>query len=274
MERLRCQKADAVIVTLIAILAIILGPFLIYRCISSYKQSRIKKKNRHVEDGIELTSRTMDCDPSPNIERRVHFDDSNVGLAITTSEETVPIAKVQSRDITSANNLAERSSEVRPPRTRNLSPKRRGSRFNIPRNSLNRGRSRFRRESMDSVASSLSSGMIRTAVLGETFQEINLIDVPPSPGNRRRVLERAVPVEYTDITDGDYTIRHVSSEEESQERVGKNMEDGDIQKEAESRSNSSDRKSGPRGLDYQSDSAVGSPDHSVLKQSVSISKWS
>ena len=273
IERLRCQKWDAVVVTLIAIVAVIAAPFLIYKCIKCCKQRRSRRKNRHEEEAIELTSRAMNCDPDPETDREVLDGSSNIGLAISTSEETFNIAREQSQDITSGSSPAENSSEVWQPRTRNLSLRRKPARMYLPRTSLNRGRSLVRPESLESLASSLSSGMIRTAVLGETFQDPTIIDVLPSPANSRKNSERMSSSGDADVSNNDDDGRRDSPEEGGRDCVERNMESDDIT-EAKRRSKSSSRKSSSRGPEGQSDDAVGSPDRSSSRHSFKSSKSS
>lgn len=67
MDRLRCDKADAVVGLLFAIIGFFLVPFLIYRCVMRYKMS--KKKYRHEEDGLELAGGGMNCDPGERTHR-------------------------------------------------------------------------------------------------------------------------------------------------------------------------------------------------------------
>ena len=251
LARLRCQKADAVVVTLIAIIGLFLVPFLIYKFIRSCKRRRTKKKNRHVEDGMELTSRPMNCDPSPHIDRGVLDGNFNIGLAISTSEETFQnslIKEEQTQDMSSPSSPAENSCPAESssqPRTRNLSPGRKTSKPYPPRTSLNRGRPRFRARSLESVASSLSSGMIRTAMLGEALQDPTIIDVPPSFKNLQKTSECMSSSGDADISNNDDDGRRDSGEEEGgRGYVESNMENGDIQKEeAASHSGSSSRKS-------------------------------
>ena len=269
LERLRCQKADAVIVTLIAIVAIILAPFLICMCIRSCKQRMSRRKNRHEEEAIELTSRAMNCDPDPQIDSDVFEGSSNIGLAISTSEETFKIAGEQTQGGSSGSSPAENSSEAYHPRTRNLSPRRRTSRVYPPRTSRNRGRSLVRLESLESLASSLSSGMIRTAVLGETFQDPTIIDVPASRKNSERMSSSGDADVSNNSEDGGRDI----AEEGGRASIERNTENNDIQ-EAKSYSKSSSRKSSSRGTNDQSGNAVGSSDHSAAMHSVKTSNSS
>ena len=207
MARLRCQKADAIFLTLFAIIALILTPCLIYLCIRSCKQKKKKKKDRDEEDAIELTPQARNYNPDPRIDRETLYGNSDIGLAITTSEETVTLAKEQAQDTNSGSSPAENPSQVCQPRTMNLSPERRGSQRSPvypPRSSFNRGRRRFRAESMESVASSLSSGMIRTAMVGEVVQDATIIDMSPSLANSRKNSERTSSCSDADISnDGD-----------------------------------------------------------------------
>ena len=275
MERLRCKKADAIAVTLIAIFAlIIITTILIYKCIKSCKQRRTRRKNRHEEDGMELTSRAMNCDPSPQIDEGVQNSNPDIGLAISTSEETVTLAKEQAQEVSSGSGPTENPSEVPQPRTENLSPARKPLHVYPPRSSLNRGRSQFRASSIGSVASSLSSGMIRTAVLGETFQDPTIIDVQPTIVISRMDSERMSSSDDADISKNDEDGRRDSGEEGGRECVVSDMESGEIKKEAESRGSSSSRKSSSCGSKNQSDYAVGSPERSASRHSVSSSNSS
>ena len=206
----------------------------------------------------------MNCDPSPRVDGRVWEGNSTIGLAISTSEETFDTAKEQARNTNSGSGTAGNPSEVLQPRTMNLGPRRNPSRVYPPRTSFNRGRSLIRSESLESVASSLSSGMIRTAVLGYTFQDPTIIDVPPSLANSQRTSERMSSSGDADISDNvDDGGRDIT-----EERGRECMESGDIQRDDESRSKSSSRKSSSRGPDDQSDNAVESSDRSARTRSI------
>ena len=267
-RRLRCQKADAIVVALIAIISLLMGLFLIYKYIKFCKQRRANRRNRHGEDGTGLGYRAVIYDPRPQIDGRVLADNSNIGLAISTSEETFDIVREQTRNTNSGSSPAEVPSEVPQPRTRNLSTRRDPSRVNPPRTSFNRGRSLMRVESLESVASSLSSGMIRTAVLGYTFQDPTIINVPPSLANSQKNSERMSSSGDADISDnGDDGGRDIT-EERGRDRMESNMEGGDIQRDTESGSKSSSRRSSSRGPDDQSDNAVESSDRSARARSI------
>ena len=109
--------------------------------------------------------------------------------------------------------------------------------------------------------------MIRTAVLGYTFQDPTIIDVPPSLANSQRNSERMSSSGDADISDNVDDGGRDITEERGRDRVESNMESGDIQ-ETESRSKSSSRKSSSRGPDEQSDDAVDSSDRSARTRSI------
>lgn len=180
----------------------------------------------------------MNCDPDPRTDRQVLDGNTNIGLAITTSEETLTLAKEQTQDVNSGSRPAQNPSEVFNSRTENLSlePKRererkqpgRGrdrkrepSQMCPPRSSVNRGRKRFRAESMESVASSLSSGMIRTAVIGETFQDATIIDVPPPLANSRTNSEPTASDGDADISNNGDDGTRDGAEEGGRDRVAR-----------------------------------------------------
>ena len=242
LERLRCQKVDAIMGTLFAIIFFIASPFLIYWFIRSCRKRRTRRRNRQKEEGIELTSRAIDCDPTPHIDNSIQITNSNIGLAISTSEETVPLATEQAQNISSSSPVGN-PSEVRQPRARNLSPVRRPSHAYIPRSSLNRGRPRFRAVSLGSVASDLSSGMIRTAMLGEAWQEATIINVQPSLVSMRDDSERMSSSGDADVSNNGDNGRRDSTEEESRESVVSDVDREEIKKEDESQAKSSGRES-------------------------------
>ena len=151
----------------------------------------------------------MDCDPSPPppISDR-GGSSNNIGLALSTSEETFTLAKEHMDDrCNSEEGSSPRGttpSGVRQPRARNLSPGRRSPGIYPPRSSLSRGRRPFRRDSIGSVASSLSSGMIRTAILGQALQDATIIDLPLSLAGSRGDSERMCDASDADVSnDGD-----------------------------------------------------------------------
>lgn len=177
MDRLRCEKADAVLGTLFAIIGLLLVPFLIYLCIRYRKKKKSPGRNRHEEEGVELTRRGMNCDPEPQTGRNGSDSARNIGLADIKSQESSTITKEQTQD-----------------RSFGYSPRRKPSPTYKPSTtrSVSRGRKRFRRHehSMRSITSSLSPGMIRIAVLGQSLQDPTVIDVPPSLGSSKKAPER------------------------------------------------------------------------------------
>ena len=252
-KRLSCQKVDAIMVTLVVIMCILMTPFLIWWLIRYCRQRRARRKNRHEEEGMELTTGAMDWDPIPGIDNSIQITNSNIGLAISTSEETVPLATEQTQGISSSCS-AENPSEVHQPRAENLSPVRKTSNGHPPRSSLNRGRSRFRAVSMESVASGLSSGMIRTAMLGEAWQDPTVIDVQASPVDMRNNSKRRSSSSDANISNNGNDGRRDGTDEGSRGCVVSDMEKGDF-KEAESRGPSS------RCPDDQSNNEIGGLDH-------------
>ena len=272
--RLRCEKPDAIVVTILAIMALILAPFFIYLCIRSGKRRKNKRKNGHEEDAVELTGRVYNCDPSPQIDRGVVDGASNIGLAISTSEETFTLAKEQPEGQSSGTRPGREPSPVRqpgassstrgrestqeyPPRSSLIREGRLGSILSHVRleSSLSRGRPAYRAESLRSVASSLSSGMIRTAILGQALQDPTIVDVPPSLASSRKNSER-----MCSVSDADRFSGFCSSGNGGRD-VGDNDVEGDSRhQEAECRSRSSGHQSSSHEVGGQSESNVASPD--------------
>ena len=112
--------------------------------------------------------------------------------------------------------------------------------------------------------------MIRTAVLGETFQDPTIIDVLPSLANSQKNSERMSSSGDADISNNDDDGRHDSPEDGGRDCVERNLESADIT-EAKSRSKSS---SSSRGREDQSEDTVGSPDRSTSRHSFKSSKSS
>ena len=206
---------------------------------------------------MELTRGATHCDPSPQISREVVYGASNIGLAISTSEETFALAKEQTRDRSFGSSPGRKpSSPGHQPRTRSVS----------------RGRKPFRyAHSIRSVTSSLSSGMIRTAMVGQALQDPIIIDVPPSLASSRKNSERMCSVSDVEGS-SDCSPRgdggRNSPEEEERDCVENDVEDGNRHKEAESRSRSSSRRSSSRGSNDQPENDVASPGCTASEHSV------
>ena len=238
MDRLRCEKADAVVGAIFAIIAFFLVPFLIYLCVMYYKRRKGARKNRDEEDGIELTSRAMDCNPGPQPDREVPEDVSNIGLAPSTSQDSLALTKEQTQGRSCGSSPGQPPPAYQP-RTRSVSRGRKPSRD---------------QPSIRSVKSSLSSGRIRTARLGQALQDPKVIDVPPSLAGSEKDLERR-----SSNGDGERSShcnthghgeRHCS-EDEGRDCVDTNLEDGDRLKERERRSRSSSHGSGSHVSEQQ-----------------------
>lgn len=333
-ERLHCQKTDAVVVTLFTVIGLLLAPFLIYMCVRSFKRRMSKRKNRDEENGVELRDRARTRKPDPQLEGRVSDWASNIGVATSTSEETVTLAKKeQTRDRSSVSGPVrapapvyaqeERNRDqgsvsgpvrVPSPEYRVRSPsrgrkllrdevsgrRRKLSRYELslgpegrvsdwalnfgvaintsgdtvtlakekqtrdrssisgpvralspvfqPRvRSPGRGRKRSRDEvSLGSLASSLSSGMIRTARLGQALQDAMVVDVPPSLASSRKNSTRICTSGDVDgSSDGNSSGDggRDTAEDEWCDCVENNVVDGE---EAKSCSRSSGRRSSSR----------------------------
>ena len=258
-ERLRCEKADAVIGTIFAIIGLMLLPLLIYLCIRYCKERWSTRKTTHEEDGMELTRGTTHCDPSPQISREVVDSAvSNIGLATSTSEETFALAKEQTPD------RRFNSSRGRKPSSPGHQPR---------TGSMSRGRKPFRyAHSMRSVTSSLSSGMIRTAMVGQALQDPIVIDVPPSLASSRKNSERMCSVSDVDRS-SDCSPRgnggEFSPKEEGRDCVDNNVEGDNRNKEAESCSRSSGRRSSSHDPSDQPENHLASPGDRASEHSVS-----
>lgn len=257
-DRLRCEKADAVIGTIFAIIGLMLLPLLIYLCIRYCKQRWSTGKNTHEEDGMELTRGATNCDPSPQISREVVDGAApNVGLAPSTSEETFALAKEQTPDRRFNSSRGRKPSPGHEPRARSVS----------------RGRKPFRyAHSMRSITSSLSSGMIRTAMVGQALQDPTIIDVPTSLASSRKNSERMCSVSDVDGSSdcsprGDGG-RHCP-EEDGRDCVANDAKGDNGNKEAESRSRSSGRRSSSHGPSDQPENNFASPDDRASEHSVS-----
>ena len=232
MDRLRCQKADAVAGTLLAILGLLLVPFLIYLVVTYCKRKGSARKNGHEEDGTELAPGVGDRDPGARTDGECSDGASNVGLATGPSHETDTLTKEQTQDRSSGSSPGRK-----PPPA-----------YQPPARSVSRGRklSRYRR-SRRSVPSSLSPGMIRIAMLGHALQDPTVIDVPPSLAGSKKDSERRRSGGDVDGSSGGKTPgngKRRCSEGEWHDCVDNNVEEGDMREEAERRSGSSGRRSG------------------------------
>ena len=126
MDRLRCEKADAVVGTLFAIIAFFLVPFLFYLSVRKYKRRKGKRKNRHEEDGLELTSGVMNCDPGERTDRG--------GLAESPDQEDLKSAKEEREDRSAGDELGQKPPPAYQLRTSSGSPRSRSSRSRSSRN--------------------------------------------------------------------------------------------------------------------------------------------
>ena len=234
-------------------------PLLIYLCIRYCKERRSTRKNTHEEDGIELTRGATHRDPSPQISREVEEGAaSNIGLAISTSEETFALTK-------------ERTPDRRFNSSRGRKPYSPG--HELRTRSVSRGRKPFRyAHSMRSITSSLSSGMIRTAMVGQALQDPIVIDVPPSLASSRKNSERMSSV--SDVDRSSDCSPHgnggeVGPEEEGRDCVDNDAEGDNRNKEAESRSRSSGRKPSSHDPSDQPENNLASPGDRASEHSVS-----
>ena len=207
---------------------------------------------------MELTRGATNCDPSPQISREVVDGAApNVGLAPSTSEETFALAKEQTPDRRFNSSRGRKPSPGHEPRARSVS----------------RGRKPFRyAHSMRSITSSLSSGMIRTAMVGQALQDPTIIDVPTSLASSRKNSERMCSVSDVDGSSdcsprGDGG-RHCP-EEDGRDCVANDAKGDNGNKEAESRSRSSGRRSSSHGPSDQPENNFASPDDRASEHSVS-----
>ena len=124
---------------------------------------------------MELTRRAMNCDPGEQDNKDNSGSLSDIGLALTTSKETSDLAKEQNHN-----------------QSFDISPGRKAFSTDQPRmRSVSRGRRAPQSpDSTQSIASNLSSGMIRTAVLGQALQDPTIVNVPPSLASSRKNSER------------------------------------------------------------------------------------
>lgn len=255
MDRLRCEKADAVIGTVFAVIALFLVPFLIYLCIRYCKRRKSARRNKDEEDGLELTRGGMDGYSGPQTDRGVPDGASNIGLAITTSQESVTLAKDQTQDRSSGSSPGRIPPPAYHPSTRSVS---RG-----------RNRSRYQR-SLRSVSRSYSSGMIRTARLGQALQDAKVIELPPSLAGSRRESERR----YS--SSDNYRSCNSSPREDEEQRCSEE-EGRDCADERgegdERRSKSSSRRSCAR-LSEQQNEEADRPDEVVERRSGSSNRRS
>ena len=241
MDRLRCAKADAVVGTLFAIIALMLTPLLIYLCIMRYKRRKSAAGNRHEEDGMELTHGVVDCGPGPQADRGVSDGASSMNLASSTSQESTSLAKEQTQDRSSGSYPRQKPPPIYRPASRSVS----------------RGRKLYRREyPVRCVKSSLSSGMIRTAMLGQTLQDAQVIDVLPSLASSKRASERKRSGSNVDGSSG--SAPHADGKRRCTEDEG--QEDGYRHEDVETRSRSSCHRSSSH-VSEQRNEDEGGPDH-------------
>ena len=114
--------------------------------------------------------------------------------------------------------------------------------------------------------------MIRTAMVGQALQDPTIIDVPPSLASSRKNSERMCSVSDVDRS-SDCSPRgdggQHSSEEEGRDCVANDAKGDDRNKEAESRSRSSGRRSSSRGPSDQPENNLASPDDGASEHAVS-----
>lgn len=251
MDRLRCAKADAVVGTLFAIIALMLVPLLIYLCIMRYKRRKSAAGNRHEEDGMELTHGVVDCGPGPQADRGVSDGASSMNLASSTSQESTSLAKEQTQDRSSGSSPGQKPPPIYQPASRSVSRGRKLSRRAYP---------------VRCVKSSLSSGMIRTAMLGQTLQDTQVIDVLPSLASSKKASERKRSGSDVDGSSG--SAPHADGKRRCSEDAGhgcvdRSVEDGDRHEDIETRSTrsrSSSHKSSSH-VSEQRNEDEGRPDH-------------
>ncbi|CAF9918328.1 MAG: hypothetical protein ALECFALPRED_000646 [Alectoria fallacina] len=261
IERLRCEKADAVVGTIFAIMALLLVPFLIYSCIMYCKRRKGGREVKHdEEDGIELTGGVNDYDTSPQIDRGREDDASNIDLAIGTPQESFTLAneQMQDQDPSPGSSLGRK-----PPPAKSVSRGRRG-----------RG-GRKLSPSIMSVTGSPSSGKIRTAMFGQAVQETNVVDVTSSMGDARRDSQRRYSSSGVDGTSDCSPLRdgkRQCSEDEGRNCAENGVEDVDRHMDAERRSRSSSRRSCSRVSEQQeeeNDQPEATPSHCSSRRSSS-----
>lgn len=230
LDRLRCDKGDAVVVTIFAIIGLLLAPLLIYLCIMYCKRRKGARRNRNEEDGMELTHGVMHCDPGLQTDREVSDGTSNIGLHIGTSQESLALTKEQTQD-----------------RSLDFSPGRKPPPAYQPSiRSMSRGRKLIRAERPGrSITSSFSSGMIRVAMLGHSQKDPTVIDVLPSLAGSKRKCERKCS--GSDVDRSSDCNPRLDGKRRCSKNRGRdcvdNGEDGDRHEEAERRRGSSKRKS-------------------------------
>lgn len=260
MDRLRCEKADAVVGTLFAIIALLLLPFLIYMCIRYWKRRKGARKDRNEEDGMELTRGGTEYYSGPQTDRGVPDGASNIGLAITTSQKSITLTKEQTQDRSSGSSPGRVPPPAYHPSTRSVS---RGQEHSLYQ------------PSERSVRSSFSSGMIRTASSGQALQDAKIVDLPPSLAGSRRESERRYSSSDVDRSSG--PSNHADGEQHCSEEGGdcadNGVDSGETQKEADRRSRSFSRESRSRTSEQQNGEA-GRPDEEVERRSSSSSRRS
>lgn len=258
MDRLRCEKPDAIVGAIFAIIGLLLAPFLLYLCIMYCKRKRSTRKNRNEEDGMELTSGVTNCHPGPPTNREVSDGASNIGLAVTTTEESFTLAKVHTQDRSFGSNPEGMPPPVYQPPTRSVSPGRKTSGY---------------AHSTSSVRSSLSSGMIRSARLGIALQDATVIDVPPSSAGSRKDSDPCYS--SNDVKTSPIGSHWGSEEQHFSEDKGRDygdsgVESGEIYEEAERRSGSRCSSHSSRSSHTSDDEPGeehGTPDDAISSQS-------
>ena len=191
-------------------------PLVIYLSITYCKRKRSARKNSQEEDGMELTEGVTDRNRGLQPDTQLPEDSaSNIGLAINTSEETFTLTKEQTRDLSIGFNP-----ERTPPPAYQSSVR-----------SVSRGRKLSRcGPSTRSTTRSLSLGIIRTAMIGQSLQDPKVIDVPRSLASSRKNSERTCSSSDADRSsdfnpDGDG--ERPSSENQGHGCVDKDIEDVD-----------------------------------------------
>ena len=126
---------------------------------------------------MEMTPRGRDFDPVAQSSDEGSSKAEDVGLSPTTSEDNSPLSDAWDTDDSS-----EKSCWGRVPA------------YDTERRDVSRGRRRYRqRASSRNRVSSLSSGMIRTAVLGLALQGSTVVDVSPSAASSGENFEVMSP---------------------------------------------------------------------------------
>ena len=243
---MRCEKADAVVGVIFAVIFLFLVPFLVYLCIRSCKRRRGARGNRHEEDGMEMTRRVLYCDPGPQTNREVSDGASNFDLHIGSSQGSLAATKEHSQ----ARSLRSSPGRQSPPA------------YEPPKRMVSRGREFIRGEhSRRRRTRSLSTVRIRVAMLGKSMKDPTIIDVPPSSASSKRnsmwISSSSDVDNSSDCNPHDDETQHCSKYEGC-ECVDESGEDGD-RRDDERRSRSSSRRSTSR-ISEQQNEEEGRPD--------------